>query len=482
MLLFLVVGWLVPQQVIGQEVDSLSHYLAIAAENNQEVQASFRTYEASLQKIPQAGAYEDPKLDIGFYLKPMDIVGGRSVANFTIMQMFPWFGTRKAARDEATHMAKMAYEEFREARDNVFAQVYTQWYGLITLKQQIIINQQNIGLLMKTRELAMQRFISSKPASSYASSTIQSSNDAEMTSTTSSSSMGGMSGMGGGSSTSSGAGSASSGMDMGSSPMAGMSGSTGGGMSEVVRIEIELAELESNLESAALDLESQIGLFNTLLDRPVDSPLAIPEELEQLPFQMDLEYINEVKENNPMLAMYIEEELGYRAMGKMNKKMSYPMIGLGLQYMLINKTSDPMLAMGNMNGKDMFMPMVSISLPIYRNKYKAQQRESKLLQQAARNKYQNTLNVLESALLQTQNLLDNLDRKIKLYAKQSKLAQTSFELGLKEYVAGQTDLTSLIQIHRQLLDYKLKIAESIAAYNTQVVAIQKLGSFNHLKM
>lgn len=245
-------------------------------------------------------------------------------------------------------------------------------------------------------------------------------------------------------------------------------------------IEIELAELESNLESASLDLESQKGQFNTLLNRTIDAPLIIPEELQQISFQMDLNYINEVKENNPMLAMYIEEELGYRAMGKMNKKMSYPMIGLGLQYMLINKTSDPMLAMGNMNGRDMFMPMVSISLPIYRNKYKAQQRESKLLQQAAQNKYQNTLNVLESTLLQTQNLLDNLDRKIKLYAKQTKLAQTSFELALKEYVTGQTDLTSLIQIHRQLLDYKLKIAESIAAYNTQVVAIQKLGSFNHL--
>ena len=56
--------------------------------------------------------------------------------------------------------------------------------------------------------------------------------------------------------------------------------------------------------------------------------------------------------------------------------MSYPMIGIGLQYSLINKMDHP-IGMADMNGKDMVMPMVKISLPLFRRKYNAQQRESR---------------------------------------------------------------------------------------------------------
>ncbi len=45
--------------------------------NNPGLNADFLAYKASLEKVPQAGAWPDPKLDIGFFLKPMDLVGGR---------------------------------------------------------------------------------------------------------------------------------------------------------------------------------------------------------------------------------------------------------------------------------------------------------------------------------------------------------------------------------------------------------------------
>jgi hypothetical protein len=57
----------------------------------------------------------------------------------------------------------------------------------------------------------------------------------------------------------------------------------------------------------------------------------------------------------------------------MDKKMSYPMLGVGLQYSVIGKRMDmghAGLPVTEMNGMDMIMPMVSISLPLYRSKYK----------------------------------------------------------------------------------------------------------------
>ncbi|KAA6334972.1 hypothetical protein EZS27_016760, partial [termite gut metagenome] len=146
--------------LFGQTPDSLSRYLEIATQNNSEIKADFLAYQASLQKVPQTGAYQDPQLEIGYFLKPMEIIDGRQVANFQLMQMFSWFGTKKAAQTEATHMAKMAFEKFRETRDNLYLNVYTQWFTLCRLQQKLINNRENRELLTRLEDLAIRKFSS----------------------------------------------------------------------------------------------------------------------------------------------------------------------------------------------------------------------------------------------------------------------------------------------------------------------------------
>jgi outer membrane protein TolC len=182
-----------------------------------------------------------------------------------------------------------------------------------------------------------------------------------------------------------------------------------------------------------------------------------------------------------MLGMFEEEELVYRAKREMDLKMSYPMFGIGLQYMLIGKsTPDPMNPgmAPEMTGMNMVMPMFSITLPIYRNKYKAQQRESRFMWQSAREKYNNTLNVLRSDLFKLKQQLDNAERKVILYQKQEQLARVTYQLVVQEFVTAKSDLANVIQVQRQLLDYQLRQAEALADYNTKVAAIRKLHSFN----
>ncbi|HUH47645.1 MAG TPA: hypothetical protein VLZ54_10865, partial [Arenibacter sp.] len=87
-------------KVFAQEYveDPLSHYIRIAIGNNPGIKSQKYIQEAFLEKIPQAGAYEDPELGVEVYTTPMDILGGRSIGNVSLMQMLPWFGARKAAR------------------------------------------------------------------------------------------------------------------------------------------------------------------------------------------------------------------------------------------------------------------------------------------------------------------------------------------------------------------------------------------------
>lgn len=478
-------GFMIPHFIAAQTPDSLSQYLEMAAKNNPRLIADFLAYEASLEKVPQAGAWPDPELDIGFFLKPMDIVGGRQIADFTLMQMFPWFGTQKAARTEAAHMAKMAYEQFRETRDNLYLEVYAQWYILSTLNQQLNNNRENLRLLKQLEELALRKVSSPFIGSSSGYGVPTPSTVTKNTGLPSA--YGGMAGM-----SSTGGGAASTGVSSPSGMSSGMGGSGGGmspgmgnaapGMSDVLRVQLEMVEMENNIESILSEMAAGKAQFNTLLSRPVDVAVILPDSIVKVPFLFDEAVsISEIETRNPMLGMLAEEELAYRAKGEMDKKMGYPMFGIGLQYMLIGESGAAPMEPGGkpeMTGMDMIMPMVSISLPIYRNKYRAQQRESRFLRQSAREKYHNTLNTLQSDLFKLKHQLDDAERKITLYKKQEQLARSTYHLVVQEFVSAKSDLANVIQVQRQLLDYQLRKAEAIAEYNTRVASIRKLRSFN----
>ncbi|KAA6329523.1 hypothetical protein EZS27_021675 [termite gut metagenome] len=320
----------------GQSPDSLSRYLEIATQNNPGVKAVFLAYQASLQKVPQAGAYQDPQLEIGYFLKPMEIIDGRQVANFQLMQMFPWFGTKKAARTEAVHMAKMAFEKFRETRDNLYLNVSIQWFTLCRLQQRLINNKENRELLILLEELVLRKFSSpvtgsgssySLPAPTALSAT------PNMGST-------GMS-MGGSANPQSAPAASNSGMSSMGTRGDAMSGASPG-MSDILRIRLEMAELDNTMEGILSEIKAEKAGFNALLNRPLESEIIVPDSFGQTPFLFDTaSAMARIADQNPMLAMISEEGLAYKAEAEMDRKMSYPMIGIGLQYTLIVNNQRP---------------------------------------------------------------------------------------------------------------------------------------------
>jgi len=460
----------------GQMLDKLTYYMEIAGKNNPALRAAFHVYEATLQKVPQATkTFQDPQLNVGFFLEPMEIVSGKQVAQFQIMQMFSWFGTTKAIRTEAEHMAKMAFEEFREARDQLFFDVYVEWFTLCRLQQQLNNNQENKELLLQLEELALKKFAS--PNSAISGSTYPKTETPSTTGNMQEMSGGGtMKGMNIGNTTVTQSGQSSMPMQGNMSQMGSSSG-----MADLLSIRLEIAELDNNIENIQSQIEVEKVRFNALLNRPSSTEIMIPDySLEQIPFSLDMEKsMQSIRTQNPMLGMITQEEATFKAKIEMDKKMSYPMFGVGLQYMLINKKPETdHNTMNSMNGKDMFMPMLSMSIPIFRNKYNAQQRESELLQKASREKYNNTLNMLEAELHNTKNQLDNAKRKIILYGTQSELVRTTLKLMLQEFSSGKGDLSSVIRTQRQLLNYLLKKEEAIIDYNMMVANVKKLISIS----
>jgi outer membrane protein TolC len=278
--------------------DSLYYYLELAAKNNPTVVQRFYEYQAALQKVPQVGSLPDPELTIGVFLKPMELISGNQTADIKLMQMFPWFGTLKAAKDEMSLMANAKYESFRNTKLQVFYDVQSTWYELYKISQDIRISDENLQILKTIERLALIRFRTSGSGGGRSSSSMGSGNTVQSQGASSGSS--GMQGMAAGQATTPPSAMSSSSVQGGSMGTS----SSGSGLSDIYRIQIEIGDLENNIALLKNLHNSIAAKFNSYLNRPVQSAVALTDTLRADTLIISLTAVSDsILRNNPMLGM-----------------------------------------------------------------------------------------------------------------------------------------------------------------------------------
>ncbi len=135
--------------------NELNDYLITAARNNPALKAKFNEYNATLEKIPQVGTLPDPQLTIGYFIMPVETKNGPQHAKISLSQMFPWFGTLNSKEDVFVNAAKAKYEDFEEAKSNLFFEVKSAYYDLYFIKKGIDITLDNIRILESFKSLAL---------------------------------------------------------------------------------------------------------------------------------------------------------------------------------------------------------------------------------------------------------------------------------------------------------------------------------------
>jgi outer membrane protein TolC len=384
------------------------------------------------------------------------------------MQMFPWFGVLRNAKDEMSLMANAKYELMRDTKLQVLYEVQSTWYELYRIQKEISISEKNIEILKIIERLALVKY---KSASAESSATKSNASSASNSATRSSNVTDGMQSMNAGQ-TGQTTTPASSSMQSGT-----MSSSQGGSrLVDIYAIQIEAGELENNIELLKSQQKTSIAEFNALLNRPLSAPVSVSDSLHIKTPGLNINAVSDsMMANNPMLGMLDYEKQSYEARKKMVSRMGLPMIGLGLNYSLINKSEDPM-GEPEMNGKDMLMPMVAVTLPIYRKKYNAMKNESELLEMATSENIQSVSNSLQVEFLQAVQLYDDSWRRINLYEKQFDLASKTLDLVIKDFSSAAAELTEVLRVRQQTFDYELKQAKAVADYNTAVAWLRKLGN------
>lgn len=454
---------------------TLDLYLEEAAENNPSLQASFKKYQASLEKVNQV-SLEDPQLDIGVFIRPMELLMGNQRAEASLMQMFPWFGMLKTQKDEAILMAEAKYEEFRQQRNMLLYQVKETYFQLQQLQNTIANTESNLEILKSLEQLAIIRYQGGNTSEAVSSVSAAVRRPVR----TSQQSIGddGM-GMGGGtSSTSSGTSSS------GSGAMSSMSSGAGSGkLSDVLRLQVQIKALESDLLQLEVDKRPLLVRFNQLLGREKSDPVNLESDIStQKDLGWEVAMLEEILETNPMLLMLEKEGLAYQKQGEMAKLEGKPMFGLGLNYMIFSpRPESGMIGGGNgMDympagmGNNMVMPMATMTLPIYRKKYKAMQAESKLNWEANEMQKEDLQRNLQTEFEKILASLKDADRKIQLLEEQIELTEQTMELSVTSYATEGSSFEEILNIQRDLLDFRLNLMNTKIEREIQFAKLETL--------
>ena len=375
-------------------------------------------YSAALEKVPQAASLPDPEVQFGYFIKPMELLGGNQVADIRIMQMFPWFGTLKAAKDEASKMAFAKFENFRDAKNELYYNVKLSYYKVYSTIKEVAIAKKNLDILHSLEQIALVRF-------------------------------------------SSGTKNSSSGGGMGNS----MAGNVNNDMVNLLRVQIEIHDLENRIALLQDQLTTDKVSFNRFLNRAPHTGVIPCDSLMEVSIPSDILTLADSLGNHPMVKMYEAESDANAAKLTIVSRMGYPMVGLGLNYSVIQKR-DGKTSM--MNGNDMIMPMVSLTLPIYRKKYKSMRHEAELLRDAAKLSAENARNDLSVNFQETMQNLNDAGRRVKLYTDQAMLADKSLHLLITSFSANGTDFEEVLRMEQQLLDYQFKKVEAVIDKNTAI--------------
>ncbi|SIT77797.1 TolC family protein [Pontibacter indicus] len=454
------------------QAQTLEEYLVEAGENSPTLKARYAEYQAALQRAPQVGALPDPEASFEFFLQPMERYMGKEVGGVSVMQMFPWFGTNKAARDEANYMAQMKFASFIEAKINLYHDVRTVWYQLYENDQVSVLMDRELEIMKALERMALARYTSAPAGGTSGTATPPRSTTGSSAATSSGGSMSGMGGMG--TSGSSGGSVASSGG--GSAGMGGMStmGSSGGSsMVDVMLIRLQLKELENQVKihhEARRPLQVQ---FNQLLRRRPSMTVLSADTLLPAPLPATLSLIEDsIRSNHPMLKMYEWDEKARASQLRMAQLMGRPMFGVGLNYMIFQPRTDVM--MGEMAGENMIMPMVSVTLPIYRKKYNAARKEAEFSQQAATYQKEATerelFTELENLLYQYQSAVS----RINLLKDQIQLTEQAMRLLTTNYAVSGTGIDEILRQRQSLLSYRQQQVQAITNQNIAVSAINRM--------
>ncbi|MGC9352246.1 MAG: TolC family protein [Mariniphaga sp.] len=233
-----------------------------------------------------------------------------------------------------------------------------------------------------------------------------------------------------------------------------------GSMVDVLRVDIMLKDAETRLQILNDKEKPLLSTFNNLLNRNENEPVVVADSLsiQKLPVAVSKDSL---LNRNPVLTELDLKIKASEASEVIAQKQGLPNVGVGLDYVVVGKSSAMTVSD---NGKDVLMPMVSVSIPLFRKKYKAAEREAQLRQESFSLQKENVLNTLVSEFDRTRFTLQQQQQLINLYNRQISTIRQSLNLLFTAYGNSGKEFEEVLRMQQQLLQYEKNKATALAEF------------------
>ncbi len=243
--------------------------------------------------------------------------------------------------------------------------------------------------------------------------------------------------------------------------------SGGSPMVNVVKVDIQRDAAITEIELLQEQRKPLQTRFNLMLKREPLAAVSIQDTLmlgEVAPIIDNFESFA----GHPTLTGLEKQKEAYEMQDLIAQKEGLPMIGLGVDYSIISKRTD---ANPEMNGQDAIMPMLTVTLPIFRKKVNAARKEAQFMgesileqQEAQRNELQNEYETALYEINRSKKLLNLFDRQIESSGQANKLL-------ISGYSNSIIDFDEVLQMNQDVLMYQ---TQKIEVLKTGVIAEAKL--------
>lgn len=238
---------------------------------------------------------------------------------------------------------------------------------------------------------------------------------------------------------------------------------------DVLRLQMRQNDLAQQKESLEQEFNAEEVLFNNLLNREEDLSVEVVDSLF-IPTQTDEK--ERVAEVHPELLKFDKLYESVVEAEKLNLKDAAPKLGFGVDYVSVADRTDMTLAD---NGKDILMPMVSVSIPIFNSKYKSVTKQNELRQKELQAQKDQRLNLLQTRLEEAVSIRNSARMSANTFIENLEQAKDAEEILVKSYETGTIDFNDVLEIQELQLKFQTGLIEAVKNYYMQAAVINYLS-------
>jgi len=239
-------------------------------------------------------------------------------------------------------------------------------------------------------------------------------------------------------------------------------------LSELLRLEVQLNDLKQQRLTIDQQLTAETKAFYNLLNTRELPELIIVQELPipfiDLPESPDFSVHPELLKFDSWYTSITEAE-------QLNQKDKRPNLALGMDYITVQERLDQTF---DDNGKNIFMPRLSLSIPVFSKKYTSASVQNNIKKEQIEAKKEQRLNDLENLYARALAQLNTARLGFELQGESLERLGETETLYQSRYMAGNIDFESLLDLQELKLNIQMRRIDATVQCYQQYALINYL--------